>query len=147
MDWITRAAFDRLLREAFPEAHVNRSEGKHGWSDTIDLNVLRLKVSVFTSGPNEGRVLCEILGVRTTIDHSETRLWHLWGRGEFGLRSTLGRLREVILGQAAGFMLVTGESQNLGKPLIGPPPPVKNPDDLGDVDTFLRSLFASPTSR
>jgi hypothetical protein len=102
-------------------------------------------VSVFTSGRNEERVLAEILGVRTTVDHSETRLWHVWGRGEFGLRSCLGRLREVVLGQAAGFLLVTGDPQNLPRPLIGPPPPVKHPEELGDMETFLRAAL-DPTA-
>jgi hypothetical protein len=110
MDDFSRTEFDKAVLAAFPHAHKTREEHTYGWTDTIDLNLLKIRIRVYTEDQRRmkrGQVMVELHGMRSTLDGSTVLLSHRqvpWER----LGDALVTLGRDLLGLAAAITMMTG---------------------------------------
>lgn len=133
MNEFSRLKFDEMVLAVFPGGSWSKTRKEHtyGWTDTIDLNLLRIRICVYTKNQprmKRGRVMVELHGNRSTLDSSTVLLWHEkthWA----DLETTLINLRQILLGLAAAILQTTGK--NNPKVEI-PNPPWKDQFDTDD---------------
>ena len=132
---ITRKEFDSILQDIFPQAIPYREERKHGWVDTIDINVIKIQIEAYTVKWRRiptGSFVIWLKGVRTSLDGSDVPLWRYQCEGLDKLRDGLLVLRKRILGIAAALLYITDCSDALPTPALGPDGKRTPPINLDD---------------
>ena len=149
MDELTPKAAEDLLRQVFPAAQPHRTHTKDGWTDIVEIGLVQLWVRVYNKKTRvglhkvePGTAVVSIRGVRRVVDGSVTPLWQADAREPGGLQGALEAAKAQLLGLAAGFLAVSGESGVAGvSPTLGPPSKAEKPevdldgifDDIGDL--------------
>ena len=134
----TRKEFDEAVEAVFPKAVRSRKEHEHGWTDTLDLNLIRLILTVYSERKGfyrPGDVMVELVGVRTALDGSAAVLWSRKTAYLSGLQNALTDLRQRLMGLAAALLSTCGDPAALPKPILGPAKrdTPQDPDDLSGL--------------
>jgi len=137
-----------VIRKVFsPGVRCHRVHGKDGWADTIEIGLVQLRVRVYNERARvglhwvePGTAVVSILGVRQAHDGSTTVLWRASSDTRGGLQGALEAARGRLLGLAAGFLAVCGETGVANvQPALGPP--AEDEDLAGDaIDDLLDAV-------
>ena len=123
----TRGQFDKIVSN-FLNGKPSRKEADHGWEDTYEYNLVHIKIQVLTRPQKNypaGTVVAGIWAVR--FDSTTFSIWKKSGVGSKGLVAVLTQLQETLLGMAASFLDLCGDTPVLPNP--DPLPPEKTPSN------------------
>lgn len=132
---LSRTEFDEVVKSVFPTAHKTRQEQSFGWVDTIDLNMLVIRIQMYTEdirNMKRNQVMVELHAVRKTIDGSTVLLWHE-RKTSSKLKDTLQNLRRRLFGMAAAILMLC-DTEDCGQD----EPWEKPRESFSQIEEFLK---------